>query len=128
MVHDPLVEWGADNRGRKVSPVRPRSLPLQIVSNIELHLSSHFQKGGPKVSDRPDPRILEARKALDPVAQKLDGYLRTVDSGSRHSTSGNIYTTNHLVDLLIREASSNSNLAQMCKSKVLISELDLTNR
>ncbi|KAI3487471.1 hypothetical protein L1887_48575 [Cichorium endivia] len=46
------------------------------------------------------PRVVEARRALDPVAHKLDG--RIYRLGSREPTPP--YTTNNLVDALIKEA------------------------
>ncbi len=82
MVHDPLGEWsGPDER----------------------HRSKHSS------SKRQDPRVVEARRALDPVAHKLDG--RIYRLGSREPTPP--YTTNNLVDALIKEATSSVNLAKM---------------
>ncbi|KAN0060681.1 hypothetical protein ACQY0O_007339 [Thecaphora frezii] len=80
MVHDPLGEWGAPEE-------RARS----------------------KNSTRPDPRVAEARRALDPVANKLDG--RMYRSDRREPTPP--YSTNNLVDSLIKEATSAVNLAKM---------------
>ncbi|EPQ30215.1 uncharacterized protein PFL1_02331 [Pseudozyma flocculosa PF-1] len=80
MVHDPLGEWGAPEE-------RARS----------------------KNSARPDPRVAEARRALDPVANKLDG--RIYRLGEREPTPP--YSTNNLVDSLIKEATSSNNLAKM---------------
>ena len=58
---------------------------------------------------RPDPRIAEARRALDPVASKLDG--RIYRAGEREPTPP--YSTPNLVDSLIKEATSPVNLAKM---------------
>ncbi|SNX82494.1 related to serine-protein kinase atr [Melanopsichium pennsylvanicum] len=81
MVHDPLGEW---------------SVPE------ERHRSKNSGKKG-------DPRVVEARRALDPVANKLDG--RIYKLGSRDPTPP--YSTNNLVDALIKEATSPVNLAKM---------------
>lgn len=88
MVHDPLVEWGIDDRSSK----------------------------GKHSSSRPDPRTVEARKSLAPVMEKLNGRLRRGHGdhvgGSGWSPS---HSTNGLVDALIRDATSSNLLAQMCK-------------
>ena len=81
MVHDPLGEW---------------SVPE------DRHRSKHSSKKG-------DPRVVEARRALDPVANKLDG--RIYKLGARDPTPP--YSTNNLVDALIKEATSSVNLAKM---------------
>lgn len=81
MVHDPLGEW---------------SVPED----------RHRSKSSSKKSD---PRVAEARRALDPVANKLDG--RIYRLGSRDPTPP--YSTNNLVDALIKEATSPVNLAKM---------------
>ncbi|KAJ1032614.1 hypothetical protein NDA16_000637 [Ustilago loliicola] len=81
MVHDPLGEW---------------SVPED----------RHRCKSSTKKSD---PRVVEARRALDPVANKLDG--RIYRLGSREPTPP--YSTNNLVDALIKEATSPINLAKM---------------
>lgn len=60
-------------------------------------------------SKKSDPRVVEARRALDPVANKLDG--RIYRLGSREPTPP--YSTNNLVDALIKEATSLINLAKM---------------
>ena len=86
MVHDPLGEWSvADDR--------------------------HRSKGSSKRHDArgEDPRVVQARLSLDPVANKLDGRLYRL--GSREPTPP--YSTNNLVDALIKEATSPVNLAKM---------------
>ncbi|CCF54683.1 hypothetical protein NDA11_002719 [Ustilago hordei] len=82
MVHDPLGEW---------------SVPED----------RHRSKSSNKKSA--DPRVAEARRALDPVANKLDG--RIYRLGCREPTPP--YSTNNLVDALIKEATSPLNLAKM---------------
>lgn len=58
MVHDPLGEWGIDDRGKT------------------------------KAANRPDPRMIQARNSLDPVKQKLNGKLRMISGwSSAHSTN-----------------------------------------
>ncbi len=89
MVHDPLGEWGTDDRHR---------------SRNSTSTSSKKQDRG-----KEDPRVLEARRALDPVAHKLDGQLYKI--GARGPTPP--YSTNNLVDALIKEATSPVNLAKM---------------
>ncbi|CBQ70513.1 related to serine-protein kinase atr [Sporisorium reilianum SRZ2] len=86
MVHDPLGEW---------------SIPED----------RHRSKGSSKRHDAraDDPRVVEARRALDPVANKLDGRLYRL--GSREPTPP--YSTNNLVDALIKEATSSVNLGKM---------------
>ncbi|KAJ9477602.1 Serine/threonine-protein kinase MEC1 [Pseudozyma hubeiensis] len=86
MVHDPLGEW---------------SVPED----------RHRPKGSSRKSDvrAEDPRVVEARRALDPVANKLDGRLYRL--GSREPSPP--YSTNNLVDALIKEATSSVNLAKM---------------
>lgn len=86
MVHDPLVEWGIDDRATK---------------------------GRSGASMREDPRVVEARKSLDPVRAKLDGQLKRHALNDPFSSSANL-STNSLVDALIREATSSTNLALMC--------------
>ncbi|SPO21770.1 related to serine-protein kinase atr [Ustilago trichophora] len=81
MVHDPLGEWNVPD---------------------DRHRSKNSSKRG-------DPRVAEARRALDPVANKLDG--RIYKLGSRDPTPP--YSTNNLVDALIKEATSSVNLAKM---------------
>ncbi|PWZ03108.1 hypothetical protein BCV70DRAFT_197342 [Testicularia cyperi] len=81
MVHDPLGEW---------------SVPE------DRHRSRHS-------TSRQDPRVVEARRALDPIANKLDG--RIYRLGVRDPTPP--HTTNNLVDALIKEATSPVNLAKM---------------
>lgn len=54
MIHDPLVEWGPDDRHRSKS----------------------------SSSSRSDPRVAHARASLDPVASKLDGRQRISNSRS----------------------------------------------
>jgi serine/threonine-protein kinase ATR len=112
MVHDPLVEWGIDDRGKST-----------------------------KMINRPDPRMIQARKSLDPVMQKLNGKLKkaNVDGGGgagggtgSTSSTGNsslhhiawtsAYSTNSLVDALIRDATSNTLLSQMCECADIIAE------
>uniref|UniRef100_V5E7L0 non-specific serine/threonine protein kinase n=2 Tax=Kalmanozyma brasiliensis (strain GHG001) TaxID=1365824 RepID=V5E7L0_KALBG len=86
MVHDPLGEWSVpeDRHRSKTSAKR------------------HDARGE-------DPRVVEARRALDPVANKLDGRLYRL--GSREPSPP--YSTNNLVDALIKEATSSVNLAKM---------------
>lgn len=86
MVHDPLGEW---------------SIPED----------RHRTKGSSKRHDAraDDPRVVEARRALDPVANKLDGRLYRL--GSREPTPP--YSTNNLVDALIKEATNPVNLGKM---------------
>ncbi|SPO22580.1 related to serine-protein kinase atr [Ustilago trichophora] len=81
MVHDPLGEWNVPD---------------------DRHRSKNSSK-------KVDPRVAEARRALDPVANKLDG--RIYKLGSRDPTPP--YSTNNLVDALIKEATSSVNLAKM---------------
>lgn len=82
MVHDPLGEWGVpDDRNRARNTTTTRL----------------------------DPRVVEARRALDPVAHKLDG--RIYRLGMREPTPP--YTINNLVDALIKEATAPVNLAKM---------------
>lgn len=86
MVHDPLGEW---------------SVPED----------RHRSKGTGRKNDGrgEDPRVVEARRALDPVANKLDGRLYRL--GSREPSPP--FSTSNLVDALIKEATSHSNLAKM---------------
>lgn len=80
MVHDPLVEWNLESGKSKTTGTRA------------------------------DPRVAEARKALDPISRKLLGQLR------RHGHQGtwsSVHSTNALVDALIRDATSSTLLAQM---------------
>lgn len=94
MVHDPLVEWGHDNR---------------------------MQKGRVQANAQEDPRIAKARKSLDPVNNRLLGKMRvTVNSvagDGGHSILASDWSaelsTNSLVDALIRDATSSTLLAQM---------------
>lgn len=57
MVHDPLGEWGTDDRGKT------------------------------KAANRPDPRLIQARNSLDPVKQKLNGKIRTTNGWSSAYTT-----------------------------------------
>lgn len=101
MVHDPLVEWGIDDRASK----------------------------GKSASSRPDPRIVEARKSLAPVAEKLNGRLkRTTHGDSSSSTWSASHSTNSLVDALMRDATSSSLLAQMCEYNSLNKTVSINHR
>ncbi|PWN18138.1 hypothetical protein BCV69DRAFT_274423 [Microstroma glucosiphilum] len=92
MVHDPLVEWAVADTGGGGG----RSKAAREAAN-----------GAPKQ----DPRLIEARKSLDPIARKLDGTMRKGDIRVDQWTAplGN----NNLVDTLTREAASNYNLSRM---------------
>lgn len=87
MVHDPLVEWGIDHRGKS------------------------------RVAGQPDPRMIEARRSLDPVMQKLNGKLKRSTNTNGDPLWTTAYSTNSLVDALIRDATSNTLLAQMCECR-----------
>ncbi|PWN38433.1 uncharacterized protein FA14DRAFT_118905 [Meira miltonrushii] len=80
MVHDPLVEWNLEGGKSKVT------------------------------GSRADPRVAEARKALDPISRKLLGQLRR---HGHHGAWTSVHSTNALVDALIRDATSSTLLAQM---------------
>lgn len=80
MVHDPLVEWNLEGSKSKAT------------------------------GSRADPRIAEARKALDPISRKLLGQLRR---HGHHGAWSSVHSTNALVDALIRDATSSTLLAQM---------------
>jgi hypothetical protein len=66
--------------------------------------------------NRPDPRVLEARKSLAPITKKLDGLVRKRDMDWTPPCS-----VNNAVDALIRDATSSSLLAQMCESAAVSS-------
>lgn len=71
--------------------------------------SSHRRKNQTGV----DPRLAEARAALTTVRHKLEGFKR------RQASSEIQLTTPNLVDSLIRDATSPTNLALMCMLETL---------
>ncbi|PWN50671.1 hypothetical protein IE53DRAFT_394976 [Violaceomyces palustris] len=103
MVHDPLVEWG------------PSEDSSRSKSNTNTTTNTN--------SSRPDPRVAKARRALDPVAQKLTGRLvygnGPKNGGNSAVVVGNDQrfqqplSTNNMVDSLIKDATSSTNLACM---------------
>jgi serine/threonine-protein kinase ATR len=99
MVHDPLVEWCVDDRHK-----------------ASKHSTSTTSAG--HHSRMMEARMAEARNSLDPVMQKLNGKLRrnNAEAGGPMSRSlgwTSAYSTNTLVDALIRDATSNQLLGQM---------------
>lgn len=100
MVHDPLVEWCVDDRHKA-------SKHSSTTANNH-KLDSRMMEA----------RMIEARNSLDPVMQKLNGKLRRTNAEAGGPMSRSLgwtspYSTNTLVDALIRDATSNQLLGQM---------------
>lgn len=91
MVYDPLVEWGP------ADTTKGSRGPSAKSSSTHLHV---------------DPRVVAARQSLDPVAKKLDGcHRKDFVRGGLGGAWSQPLSTNNLVDVLIREATSSKNLA-----------------
>ncbi|KZT71549.1 hypothetical protein DAEQUDRAFT_111495 [Daedalea quercina L-15889] len=97
-IHDPLVEWEDEKRKK------------------ERETSRRNKAGGGRATDGRDVNFTKAnidlRKlaldALSPIAKKLNGIYTTGRDRPEKETS-----TSNLVEMLIREASDNANLARM---------------